>query len=316
MVRGKGEIYNESGNLVREFRFDGNKHHSTTGLEPGTNYTLVIPEVGFHTMPTVTTGFDPGQTDNVEIFTIPDFNSTETFQWQWRHISFRFIDDETLKLKESEIEDLQRNEFQLVGNGTYDEGDWTYRWNYKWIYPSDDHVPSRAVNISGDLRYRDFNGNWIKPTHDIGFSQHPDHRPSFRPVIDGIFGMDNFTLEYVGTRRLNESTVPEPLRVKNWSAPEEIKGEEVLVFNITHWGYSERINGTYYFDNESQARIFVDRETGHVLRYQARERLSVGVGYADKYIGENPSIHVIDFYNHGDSGVEINPKDYPPYREE
>ncbi|MFC7057877.1 hypothetical protein [Halovenus salina] len=316
MIEGKAEVYDESDDLVREFRFDGDAKHTMTDLDPGTNYTVVIPEVGYYEMPTVTAHFDPGQVDSLNITTVPEFNSTDKFQWQWRYIPYSFINDTTLELKDSELDDLREDKYQLAGNGTYDEGDWEYIWNLNWVFWDDDLVPETATNISGDLNYRKLNGNWTKPVDERGFPVHPNHRPSFRPVIDGIFQMDNLTLEYVNTQTLNESSVPKHLRLKNWSTPEEIKGEEVLVFNIEHWGHSERAGGTYYIRNKSQARIYVDKDTGHILRYQARERLGVNIGSFDAYAGNNPSIHVIDFYNHGDEDIEVDPDDYPPYEDE
>jgi hypothetical protein len=261
-------------------------------------------------MPPVSANFDPGQTDSVEVYTVPHFKSASRFQWQWRFIPYTFIETETLKLDEDEMKDLKKDKYQIVGSGTYDNGDWVYRANQNWVTEYDKYNDTVAANVSGDLRYRFFTGNWSKAD---AFAIHPNHRPSFKPVIDGLLNMDNYTLRYAGKNILNDSTVPRHLQLKNWSTPRQIKGEHVLVFDITHWGYSERAGVPYYFNNESEARIYVDRDTGQVLRYQARERLGVGIGQFDRYSGMNPSIHVIDFYNHNNDSVKIKPSDYPPY---
>ncbi|MFC7073733.1 hypothetical protein ACFQJ7_07610 [Halovenus rubra] len=308
LVRATVTVYDGTGTQQQSFALNGSSKHTISNLEPGTNYTARITEIGWQDMPPVESSFDPGQTDMVEVFTLPNFQQTQKFKWKWRHIHHAYVNDKTLEMKNTSR--LVEEREQIIGGGTYDNGDWVSELNLLWVIKSEKFTPVKTASIQNELQLRNWNGNWENAKR---FAFNPKYKPAFDPVRGNLIGMESISLKYVDTQKLNDSTVPEPIQFH--SIPKQNKGEKVHIFNISMRGYSEWADSDYVFGPRNQARIYVDVKTGHVLRWEARERLANKAGYFDKYQGMNPSIHIIDFYDHGNQSIGIDAEDFPSPKE-
>lgn len=310
-------ITGPSGTEQASFTSVGDNTFEIDDLLPGNTYEVVVTDIQsvgsdvIQKVPPVETTFDPGQTDNVQLPTFPTFKQADTFEWDWRRIHGGFINKTTFKIKDREFLVEKRN--QKIGGGIYDDGDWYLESSSVWVAEDDVNEVPAALSIGGEMYNHGFNGEWEELSTA---SINPEYQPMFAPVRDGLYNIRNKTLEYVGTWTLNDTGIPDPLTVR--SMPDQNKGKEVDVYDIELWGYSERGETDWWIRERADrpARVYVDAETGHILRYRAPLRLSINHGGYDLVLGNNPSIWVVDFYHHTDENVTIDPDDYPPTEDE
>jgi|GEM_PF-6932622 len=310
-------IYDDDGSVVDQADFDRIPRHSATELEPGENYTAHISEVGRgDRWPDVAETFDPGEVDDLEIVTADiEFQGTDTYRYQQRIVYGEYVEDGEITANQSElVEDLgvsHTEGFTESGNFSHDQN-----------LLSDTHSPVVKIN---DEVYSQFRWLLDKPWIDMSSIElHPEHRPEHIPTRESLDEFESrHERTYLRTKELNDSDVPKQLRYD--SIPESVNGTEVHVFEITFDGHSEYAeeemepyqDGTPQYDFEdSNARVYVDSETGHVLKWYSEQRFGMGMWNTYPNPGMVDNIVVIHFYDHNEEGLDVDPDEYPPFAED
>lgn len=305
LTEGQIRVYDDEGLRVERITFSDSSVHALQGLEPGTNYTVLLDETPWVDMePTVT--FDPGQTDEVKIFQLPHFHSTEKFKWRAKFAHGGYMNEEFEVIDKSK---LVNKEEQGVWNGTYDNGNFDMVLEQLWIYRNDGFDENQYISFNDNLFLNGWNGSTVEYNNEIAFT--PTEMPSFKVVRQNLVTTSNLNIEYIETRELNSSLTPDYLQIQNWSIPEATNGSEVHVFDVQMAGNSEWAGGSYTINEDHDARIYVDTETGDILRWVAKVRLTNGAGTFDFNTPLTKSHIIIDFYNHGNESIDLDPNDYP-----
>jgi hypothetical protein len=285
-------------------------------LRPGNAYTVTALDYDKSYLPDHTTVFDPGKTDNVTV-RVPDitFSAADEFAFQIRTIPYTYAERGTIKNKD----ELINGSYQRFGTGVYNEGDYqlTFGRLARWegdLYSNQLH----HFNRSGG----EYETHWAYP--DVANETTPafdlTEQPAFAPTILGVdqlsplaelpVPVDNldtdetqlyWDFDYNGTTTLSDENIPAPLLFE--SLPSANDGREVHVIEATPRGYSTWLNQsfTYYSDYfKHPPRVYVDAETGYVLRWEAPARLATGATVLDDSSPFTDAKIVIDFWNHED----------------
>lgn len=284
---GKLTIYDESGSVVDEFDLDRRPANTFDGLTPDRNYTAEVSEVGAGNIwPDVSRSFDPGETDSLDIVTGFDFAAADSYRYQLRHIRHSDVEDG----------DVVENPTRWLSKGKYDDESVYLRFGSydRWNSPAG---PIQMIDIDNKQFYNSQPTNgWVESDH---LTYNPLRMPEHYPVQKSLDKYDHrLERTFVGTRTLDDSTVPEPLTERDRSLPDEINGTEAHVYELTFDGYSEWTDLDYEYN---AATVYVDPDTGYVLRWSSHESLLGNVGMVECRM-------IIDFYDH--DAVQVDPDEY------
>lgn len=310
-------IYDDEGTVVDRADLDRIPRHSATELEPGENYTVHISEVGRgDRWPDARETFDPGEVDDVEIVTADiEFQGTDTYRYQQRIVYGEYVEDGEITANQSElVEELgvsHTEGFTESGNFSHDQN-----------LLSDTHSPVVSIDDEIYAQHLWLVGNpWIDRSST---ELHPVHRPEHIPTRESLSEFESrHERTYLGTKELNDSTLPGQLRYE--SVPERINGTEVHVFEVAFDGHSEYAEedmepyqgGSPQYDFEgSNARVYVDSGTGYILKWYSEQRFGMGMWHTYPNPGMLDNVVVIHFYDHDDESLDVDPDEYPPFAED
>lgn len=320
---GQLEVTDEGGEVVVTRDVSTGVSFTIEELEPGQNYTLGVTNFTGHTQfPPTTKQVDPGQTDEADFFAAFEMPGADRYEFQWRSVEHQFLNGTEIV----DAEELEERNRQVFFEATYDNGNFMMSGgHYAQFVDPDINVPKFGA-VNHEYYLRDFNKDWREADKD--YSIDPNYSPEMLPVNKGLEALQSLTddLEqdefdrlddiqavwaYNETVELNDTRVPEPLRFE--PMPEENENRTVHVYDVNIWGYTEVAEINFSYHRTGNAQVYVDVETGYVLRWTANERVSPGTGSIDYARGMNPSVHVIDFYNHDTEEAEIDPEEYEPF---
>lgn len=307
-------LVDETGVKVETKRFS-NGNITFTGLTPGTNYTLDVESWKGDSWSNESPTFDPGQTDSVRAEVIPfKFAGATEFDFQIRTIPHSHLEAGEIK----DVDELLESKSQRFVQGTYADGGFELEWGTYARWEGERFTDGlHTINGSNEEGVQE---DYALPdsVNQTGVVYNPLEQPAFEPVIAGVHNLQLtderdqslsslpktqsqtfWEIAHEETTTLDKVSTPQPLRFE--SHPLEQDQREVYVLQATPEGYSDWVEEVYSFDTDDASftpRLYVDAETGYVLRWEAPVRLSTGVDPFDEGSPLTSSVIVIDFWNH------------------
>lgn len=274
---------------IKTFNLSANASVSVSGLDPGQNYTITVKGAETEAKwPPVTTTFDPEQQDTVHV-DVQYYNGSDNYRFEVRQT---WADSDT-------------KQFVI---GAYDRGNVTLRsapysyWGSPEIRENDPIRRQLRIGQEQYIQEKPPDGPW-KSTEDTNWRFDPKRMSVHTVVQKSLSVIAPEQRTFVGTQKLNDSTVPDTLTNRSVGEdsnrsytmmPDETNGTTVHVYRV-------QLEMSFTYSGET-ATVYVDPETGRILRWQS---------VVTSPDGAEIQAIVVDIYDHDEVSVNSRTYDLP-----